>query len=126
MKKNSHLTPFIGQKIKKMKEIGITSFLTKRHFIPEKKCNLLHKKGKSLGMDKFASLFVFYSICCTLSLIIFVMENIFKPTKRLFLEKHSEKNCELNRKLDALEQEIEVCGTRNAIKLLNEIKNLSK
>ena len=127
MKKNSDLTLFIGQKIKKMKEIGITSFLTKRYLIPEANCKSLHKEGKSLGMEKFASLFVFYSMCCVFSLIILVLENIIKPTKNnLFPKQYSDNTIVLNMKLNALQEELEICGTREAINLLNDIRALSK
>ena len=69
MKKKSNLTPFIAHEIKKMKEKGITNVLTKRHIMPEPNCEPPSSKGVSLGMEKFASLFVFYINCCIVSLI---------------------------------------------------------
>ena len=125
MKKNSTMTPFIAREIKKMKETGITNFLTKRYIIPEPNCKSICRKGKSLGMDKFASLFLFYSICCIFSLITFVMENIFKPTNTPWTKNIPEKSVVLSKKIDALAEELKLFGSSNAIKLLNEIRDLS-
>ena len=81
MRKYSPLTPFIAHTIKKMAETGINDILRKRHIEPEPNCKPTRAKGNPLGMEKFASLFVLYSISCCVSLIILVMENIFKPPK---------------------------------------------
>ena len=130
MKKKSNLTPFIAHEIKKMKEKGITNVLTKRHIMPEPNCEPPSSKGVSLGMEKFASLFVFYINCCIVSLIILVMENIFKPSRNHishsnFFQKYSEET-ELKLKLEALEKEIKKLGANNAMVLLNEVKLLMK
>ena len=79
--KNYQLTPFFANEIIKMNERGITSILKRRHFVPEPNCKPQYAKGQPLGMDKFASLFVFYSIGCIISLIILLMENVFKPSR---------------------------------------------
>ena len=81
MRKNSPLTPFIAHAIKKMAETGINDILRRRHIEPEPNCKPTRAKGNPLGMEKFASLFVLYSISCLVSLIILVMENIYKPSK---------------------------------------------
>ena len=130
MKKRSNLTPFIANEIKKMKEKGITSILSKRHVRPEPNCKPQNSKGNSLGMEKFASLFVFYINCCIVSLIILVMENIFKPSKHnisqsLRFKKYSDET-ELKLKLEALEKEIKGLGAMKAMLLLNEVKLLMK
>ena len=80
MAKDSPLTPFFAHGLRKMAESGITNIHTKRHTISKPNCKPLRTKGRPLGMEKFASLFAFYSICCIISLIILVMENIFKPS----------------------------------------------
>ena len=80
MEKDSPLTPFIANGLRKMAESGITNIHTKRHVISKPNCKPLRTKGHPLGMAKFASLFAFYGIACILSLIILIMENIFKPS----------------------------------------------
>ena len=81
--KNYQLTPFIANTIIKMQERGITSILKRRNLVPEPNCKPQYAKGRPLGMDKFASLFVFYSIGCVISLIILIIENVFKPSRKL-------------------------------------------
>ena len=81
MRKYSPLTPFIAHAIKKMAETGINDILRRRNIEPEPNCKPTRAKGNPLGMEKFASLFVLYSISCFLSLIILVMENIHKPSR---------------------------------------------
>ena len=131
MKKKSNLTPFIAHEIKKMKEKGITNVLTKRHVMPEPNCKPPNTKGTSLGMEKFASLFVFYINCCIVSLIILVMENVFKPSKvnfcseSILFKKYSDKT-ELKLKFEALEKEIKELGANKAMILLNDVKLLMK
>ena len=88
--KNHQLTPFVANQIIKMNERGITSILKRRYFVPEPNCKPQYAKGQPLGMDKFASLFVFYSIGCIISLIILLMENLFKPSGNL--QSHSSNN----------------------------------
>ena len=90
--KNYQLTPFVANQIIKMNERGITSILKRRHFVPEPNCKPQFAKGQPLGMDKFASLFVFYSIGCIISLIILLMENVFKPSRNLQFQCHSSNN----------------------------------
>ena len=79
MKKHSPLTPFIAHGIRKMAETGITNLHSKRHIVSEPNCKPLQSKGRTLGLEKFASLFTFYIIGCIVSLIILVIENIHKP-----------------------------------------------
>ena len=79
MKKHSPLTPFIAHGIRKMAETGITNLHTKRHIVSKPNCKSLQSKGRTLGLEKFASLFTFYIIGCIVSLIILVIENIHKP-----------------------------------------------
>ena len=90
--KNHQLTPFVANQIIKMNERGITSVLKRRYFVPEPNCKPQYAKGQPLGMDKFASLFVFYSIGCIISLIILLMENVFKPSRNLQFQCHSSNN----------------------------------
>ena len=80
MKKNSPLTPFIAHGILKIHETGIRNALARRYIAREPNCKPLHPKGNPLGMEKFASLFALYFIGLTISFIVFVLENIFKPT----------------------------------------------
>ena len=88
--KNYQLTPFFANEIIKMHERGITSILKRRNLVPVPNCKPQYAKGRPLGMDKFASLFVFYSIGCIISLIILITENVFKPSRNL--QSHSSNN----------------------------------
>ena len=134
MKKNSILTPFFAHAIRKMAEAGITNNLSKRYIIPEPTCKPLQPKGRPLGMDKFASLFLFYSICCIISLIILVMENIFKPSKPefhqsllLFIKKQSISDDNLKIKIVHIQRQLEILKDDNKamlIFLLTEVKSL--
>ena len=83
MNKGSQLTPFIAHGLKKLSEVGIKNILAKRHIIPDPNCKPLQIKGESLGMEKFASCFVFYSVGIVVSLIFLISETIFKPSRSL-------------------------------------------
>ena len=103
MSKNSTLAPFIAHGILKMIERGIRDAYTKRHIISEPNCKPLKEEGQPLGMEKFAPLFVFYLVGCAVSLIIFFMENIFKPSSTSSIW-HSQNN---RSTLNALKQLLE-------------------
>ena len=103
MAKNSTLTPFFAHGILKMKERGIYNAYSKRHFISEPNCKPLREEGKPLGMEKFAPLFVFYLGGCAMSLIIFVLENIFKPSSGSSMWQNQENR----NKLEVLKERIE-------------------
>ena len=64
-----------------MVERGIWNHQWNRQGIRKPNCKPLIETAHSLGMEKFASLFVFYLIGLIISLIILVMENIIKPEK---------------------------------------------
>ena len=81
MRKHSELTPFISQQIIKMTETGIKDALAKRHIVTKPNCQSINYKGNPLGIEKFASLFALYALGCFTSLIIFLLENLFKPSK---------------------------------------------
>ena len=80
MTKHNPLTPFIAHTILKLAETGNTKILKKRFIEPEPNCKPVRAKGNPLSIEKFVSLFVLYSIGCFISLIILVMENIYKPS----------------------------------------------
>ena len=81
MSKYHPLTPFIAHTILKLAETGNTKIIKKRYIEPEPNCKPVRAKGNPLGIEKFVSLFVLYSIGCFVSLIILVLENIYKPSK---------------------------------------------
>ena len=81
MSKTSPLSPFIANGLRKMVERGVWNNEHKRHIILKPNCKPLRATGQSLGMEKFASLFAFYIISLIISLILLVLENIFKPSK---------------------------------------------
>ena len=83
MKKNSPLTPFIWQEIRKMEETGITKILYERHRISEPNCKPIHTKGGILGIEKLASLFMILIFGIILSTIIFIFENVIQNWKSL-------------------------------------------
>ena len=80
MSRKSHLTPFIAHGLRKAAERGIIDNHSKRNIIPEPNCRTLNQEGQPLGMEKFAPLFLFFVTGCILSLVIFTLENVFKPT----------------------------------------------
>ena len=86
MSRKSALTPFIANGLRKMVERGVWNNQWKRHIILKPNCKPLRATGQSLGMEKFASLFGFYLIGLIISLIILVVENIFKPSKPGYIE----------------------------------------
>ena len=111
MKKQSPLTPFIAHGIRKMAESGITNLHTKRHIVSEPNCKPLQSKGRPLGLEKLAFLFTFYIIGCVVSLIILVIENIYKSFSRrkktqAIPPMQSHEKEELIRKIDAFEEDI--------------------
>ena len=65
----------------------------------EPNCKPLREEGQQLGMEKFAPLFLLYTLSCLLSGIIFVIENIVKPSTS-----HLQENIT---KLELLKQELE-------------------
>ena len=119
MSRKSALTPFIANGLRKMVERGVWNNQWKRHIILKPNCKPLRATGQSLGMEKFASLFGFYLIGLTVSLIILVIENIFRPSKTGYV--YSQEDV---RKIKLLKK---VLGTltdkRNKkLFLLNEVK----
>ena len=98
--------------------------LAQRHVIPEPNCKPQQTKGRSLGLEKFASLFVFYFICCILSIIILLLEIIYKPSQGYGSQSLASQSSPLNLKLDALHQELEMLEAKDALILLNELKTL--
>ena len=103
MKKHSPLTPFIADGIRKLTEAGIMNVLSKRHVVPEPNCKPSQSKGRPLGMEKCAPLFVFYSVGCIVSLIILVIENVFRPSSCLQMQQKTlERDINLKFKKEAI------------------------
>ena len=100
--------------------------LAQRHVIPEPNCEQSQTKGRSLGLEKFASLFVFYFICCIVSLIILLVENIYKPTRGYASQLLASKSSPLSLKLNALHQELETIEAKDALLLLKDVMALIK
>ena len=133
MDKDSPLTPFFANGIRKMAESGITNIHAKRHIISKPNCKPLQNKGRPLGIEKFALLFAFYSSCCIISLIILVMENIFKPSRTLFHQRVSIRNEStddqiLKTKLDAIQKQMKRLGNDTEklefLHLLSQMKSI--
>ena len=120
MKKGSQFTKFIAHELKKITEFGIRNALSKRHIIPQPNCKPLQKKGKSLGMEKFASLFALYSIGIAISLIVLVIEIIFKVSKSL---SPSIQKDEEVLSLETFEKELQNLVANNGMKLSGNVKS---
>ena len=86
-----------------MIERGIKDAYSKRYIPSEPNCKPLREEGQPLGMDKFTPLFVFYLVGCAASLITFLMENIFKPSRAspIWQSQHNQS------KLKAIKQRLE-------------------
>ena len=78
--RKSHLTPIIAHELRKAAETGIIDNYSKRYIMTEPNCRPLNQEGQPLGMEKLAALFLFFITGCILSLVIYVFENVFKPT----------------------------------------------
>ena len=66
----------------KLNEYGIIDGISKR-FYYKYDCPIDQKKGKSLGMEKFAPLFTIYLAGCIMSLTILMIEIIFEKSRPL-------------------------------------------
>ena len=120
MKKGSEFTPFIAYEVMKLKEIGIMNVLSKRHIIPEPNCKPLQTKGKSIGMEKFASVFSLYSIGIVVSLIVLVIETILKRSRPLSQSIQKEKDI---LSLEAFQMELQNLVASNGLKLSGDIQS---
>ena len=107
MARNSALTPFIAHGIQKMLERGIRDCYSKQHLISEPNCKPLREEGQPLGMEKIAPLFVFYLVGCTMSGIILILENIFKPSSSSSSSSYTKRLQEHLKKLEILKEELE-------------------
>ena len=121
MSKTSPLSPFIANGLKKMVERGVWNNEYKRHMILKPNCKPLRATGKSLGIEKFASLFAFYIISLIISLILLVLENIFRPAKPAYLG-HSHENL---RKVRIFKEVLKTLTDNQYLKLylLDEVKS---
>ena len=120
MNKGSQFTPFIAHGLKKLSEVGIKNILAKRHIIPDPNCKPLQIKGKSLGMEKFASCFAFYSVGIIISLIVLISETIFKPSRSLSQSIEKEKKV---LSLENFQIELENLVANNGMKLSGDAKS---
>ena len=77
-------------------------------------------EGQPIGMEKFASLFLFYFIGCLVSVLILIMEIIVKLNKEpsLWQSKHDEE------KVDRILEELDKIANDRMMKLyfINEIR----
>ena len=121
MSKTSPLSPFIANGLRKMIERGVWNNQYKRHIVLKPNCKPLRATGQSLGMEKFASVFAFYIIGLTFSLILLVLENIFRPAKPAHLG-HSHEN---PRKIRLFKKVLETITDKEDLKLylLDEVKS---
>ena len=121
MSRNSSLTPFIANGLRKMIERGVWNHKCKQHIISKPNCMPLRNEGQPLGMEKFASLFAFYLIGLVVSLIILILENIFKPSKPAYLLQYEANE----RKIKLLKETLNSLTDQTNVKLYlwNEVKS---
>ena len=120
MNKGSQFTPFIAYGLKKLSEVGIKNILAKRHIIPDPNCKPLQIKGKSLGMEKFASCFAFYSVGIIISLIVLISETIFKTSRSLSQSIQKRKKV---LSLEMFQIELQNLVANNGMKLSGDVKS---
>ena len=120
MNKGSQFTPFIAHGLKKLSEVGIKNILAKRHIIPDPNCEPLQIKGESLGMEKFASCFAFYSVGIVVSLIVLISETIFKPSRSLSQSTQKGKKV---LSLEMFQIELQNLVANNGMKLSGDVKS---
>ena len=118
MKKGSEFTPFIAYEVMKLKEIGIMNVLSKRHIIPEPNCKPLQIEGKSIGMEKFASVFSLYAIGIVVSLIVLVIETVLKRSRPVSQSIQKEKDI---LSLETFQIELQNLVASNGLKLSGDI-----
>ena len=94
LEKHSPLTPFFATTIMKLNEYGIIDGISKR-FYYKYDCPIDQKKGKSLGMEKFAPLFTIYLAGCIMSLTILMIEMIFEKSRPLLAKNVSGRSLEV-------------------------------
>ena len=94
LEKHSPLTPFFATTIMKLNEYGIIDGISKR-FYYKYDCPIDQKKGKSLGMEKFAPLFTIYLAGCIMSLTILMIEIIFEKSRPLLAKNVSGRSLEV-------------------------------
>ena len=76
MEKNSPLTPFIAHEIRKLTELGISNILYHRFKSIDPNCKPTLAKGKSLSLEKVASLFVLFFAFIFVSFLILLLEKL--------------------------------------------------
>ena len=120
MKKGSEFTPFIKYEAKKLNEIGIMNVLSKRHITPEPNCKPFQSRGRTIGMEKFASVFSLYSIGIVISLIILVIETIFKASRPISQSAQKEKDI---LSLETFEIELQILVASKGLKISGDIQS---
>ena len=96
MEKNSQLTPFIAHEIRKLTELGISNILYHRFkSIDKPTCKPTLAKGKSLSLEKVASLFVLFFAFIFVSFLILLLEKLishYLPQKLVSMPRKSDHN----------------------------------
>ena len=88
--------------------------------------NLLTIKGTSLSIEKLASLFLFYATSCVVSLIILLMEILYKPSKPI-IEKLNERPLTPHvfyLQLEAMQKDLEWLAAKKGKKIRGTVKSL--
>ena len=76
MEKNSPLTPFIAQKLRKYTELGVKNILLTRSKDIDPNCKPILSKGNPLSFEKIGSLFALFFTFILVALLILVSEKM--------------------------------------------------
>ena len=95
MEKNSALTPFIAHEIRKLTELGVSNILYHRFKSIDPTCKPTLSKGKSLSLEKVASVFVFFFAFIFVSFLILLLEKLishYLPQKLVSMPRKADHN----------------------------------
>ena len=95
MEKNSPLTPFIAHEIRKLTELGVSNILYHRFKSIDPTCKPTLAKGKSLSLEKVASLFVLFFAFIFVSFLILLLEKLishYLPQKLVSMPRKADHN----------------------------------
>ena len=110
MEKNSPLTPFIAHEIRKLTELGVSNILYHRFKSIPPACKPTLAKGKSLSLEKVASLFVLFFTFIFVSFLILLLEKLishYLPQKLVSMPRKADHKEDINFKITKFIRELE-------------------
>ena len=120
MEKNSPLTPFIAHEIRKLTELGVSNILYNRFKSTGPTCKPTLAKGKSLSLEKVASLFVLFLAFIFVSFLILLLEKLishYLPQKLVSMPRRADHKEDINFKITKFIRELEknVSGAQSEV-----------